>query len=271
MKRVVRRDQIDELVRVAVGEVDEERFSDLVARVASTAAVDEAPAADAEVIELEFFASGQSRRTTGSAGSRRSRTVLTIGAVAAVLALVAGTASALRRDARRQEMVVEALRQNKFPPGGLAPGPCEAVANDGAPTQVIVNTFSCVVDAEPPGLARYTVLFHDDRLTEEFTVMPIPSPEGTPCLELLEVFSEETEENVEVPGGADGSVDEVTAGPLTFSQASCSGQDLAVLATAPGTYIITYRILLCPPTGSQNKCVVADTSQPNRAIVLEAE
>ena len=64
--------------------------------------------------------------------------------------------------------------------------------------------------------------------------MPIPSPEGTPCLELLEVFSEETEENVEVPGGADGSVDEVTAGParLTFSQASCSGQDLAVLATA---------------------------------------
>ena len=30
MKRVARRDQIDELVRVAVGEVDEERFSDLV-------------------------------------------------------------------------------------------------------------------------------------------------------------------------------------------------------------------------------------------------
>jgi len=204
-------DEIDTLVRDALGEIDEQRFITLVARAVQPVDTSERPAASP--------GAARTRRWTGS-GSIPGQLL----AAAAVIVVVAVGFGALASRNTNGGIATETAGPVSTTTTAAGPGAPVATVPGSTAVDEVANcernetgrNFTCRVPAAARG-EQVVELFDDESLTEDVVVEPGRSA----CVEVVD------------PDG------------LTVVGGDCTGAGLSITAPASGTYTIQYEVRSC--------------------------
>jgi hypothetical protein len=230
-------DEIDTLLRDAVGEIDEQRFDTLVARAVQPVGESEGSAAP-----------------PGAARTRRWAGSGTIGgqllAAAAVLVVVAVGFGAL------------ASRNNDGGTATEAAGPVSTTTAAGPEAPAATVPGSTAVDE---------VASCERNETDRNFICRVPAAaRGAQSVELFD--DESLTEGVVVEPGRLACVEVVNPDRLTVVGGDCTGAGLSITAPASGTYTIQYEVRSCEigndGTADRPSCVAATSVVEGEILVL---